>query len=318
MKAKSPVSPASTSKVLLDLAGCAWAAAPFAQPLNQSRESNPSSEDLREPKSLAPSSHILGSATLSAASGSSCEPPCMRLPQPVLLEAPMLALSISGLTKRFAANMVLQDICLEIEPTQIVALIGQNGAGKSTLLSCIVGTIIADAGKIEIAGHGLKTAPIRSRAALRYLPQEIELPAGLSGREILELHAAIFEAPLTASAIEFAALGEHLDHLATTYSVGMRRRLLLAAISLGKAALWVADEPFAGLDRPSQTTAITLLRARAAAGAGVLVAAHDPGEPWLAELGAKALFLRDGHLHSDDSSPLSTYKLRPAQSARQP
>ena len=215
----------------------------------------------------------------------------------------MLALSISGLTKRFAANTVLQGICLEIKPQQIVALIGHNGAGKSTLLSCIAGTIIADVGEIAIAGHDLKAAPMRSRAALRYLPQEIELPAGLSGRELLELHAAIFEAPLTASAIELAALKESLEHLATTYSVGMRRRLLLAALSLGKAALWVADEPFAGLDRPSQTAAIALLRARAAAGAGVLVAAHDADEPWLRELSATALFLRGGRLHSDNSNP---------------
>ncbi len=214
----------------------------------------------------------------------------------------MHALSISGLSKRFAANTVLQDIRLEIEPTQIVALIGHNGAGKSTLLSCIAGTVIADTGEIAIAGHDLKTAPIPSRAALRYLPQEIELPAGLSGREILELHAAIFEAPLTASAIEFAALGESLDHLATTYSVGMRRRLLLAALSLGEAALWVADEPFAGLDRPSQIAAMTLLRTRAAAGAGVLVAAHDADEPWIQALGATTLFLRNDHLHSNDAS----------------
>ncbi|HFE44985.1 MAG TPA: ATP-binding cassette domain-containing protein, partial [Nannocystis exedens] len=165
------------------------------------------------------------------------------------------------------------------------------------LLSCIAGTTIADSGEIAIAGHDLKTAPIRARAALRYLPQEIELPAGLSGRELLELHAAIFAAPLTNSAIEFAALGESLDHLATTYSVGMRRRLLLAALSLGEAALWVADEPFAGLDRPSQIAAIALLRARAAAGAGILLAAHDADEPWLQALDAKTLFLHNGHLH---------------------
>ncbi len=208
----------------------------------------------------------------------------------------MSALSISGLSKRFAGRTVLETIDLEIAPSEIVALVGPNGAGKSTLLGCIAGTVIADGGTIAIAGHDLKGAPLPARAALRYLPQEIELPAGITGGELLELHAAIFQAKVEPAAVELAALGDALDHLATTYSVGMRRRLLLAALSLGEASLWVADEPFAGLDRPSQAAAIALLRARAAAGAGILVAAHDVDEPWLAELQARPLHLREGRL----------------------
>lgn len=208
----------------------------------------------------------------------------------------MSPLSITGLSKRFAGHLVLEEISLEVAPGEVVALIGPNGAGKSTLLGCIAGTVIADSGTVTIAGHDLKAAPIAARAALRYLPQEIELPAGLTGRELLELHAAIFAAPMTPAALDLAALGDALDHLATTYSVGMRRRLLLAALSLGDAAVWVTDEPFAGLDRPSQAAALALLRARAAAGAGVLVAAHDIDEPWLRELGARPVVLGEGHL----------------------
>ena len=208
----------------------------------------------------------------------------------------MSALSISGLSKRFAGHAVLVEINLEIASAEIVALVGPNGAGKSTLLGCIAGTVIADSGTVTIAGHDLKAAPLAARAALRYLSQEIDLPAGVTGRELLELHAAIFAAPMTSAAIELAALGDALDHLATTYSVGMRRRLLLAALSLGDASLWVTDEPFAGLDRPSQAAAVALLRARAAAGAGILVAAHDVDEPWLRELGARPVILGDGRL----------------------
>ena len=218
----------------------------------------------------------------------------------MLYSAAVSALSISGLSKRFAGHAVLEEINLEIGPSEIVALVGPNGAGKSTLLGCIAGTVIADSGSVTIAGKDLKAEPIAARRALRYLPQEIELPAGLTGREFLELHAAIFDAPLPPSAIDLAALGEALDHLATTYSVGMRRRLLLAALSVGQAALWVTDEPFAGLDRPSQAAAVSLLRARASAGAGILVAAHDVDEPWLAELQARPVLLGDGRLSTVD------------------
>jgi len=208
-------------------------------------------------------------------------------------------LEISGLSKRFA-DPVLCDISLTIAPGEVIALIGPNGAGKSTLLAAVAGTVIPDAGTIEIAGHDLCAAPLLARAALRYLPQEIDLPAGITGRELLELHAAIFEAPLTPAALDLASLGQALDHLATSYSVGMRRRTLLAALSLGQPALWIADEPLAGLDRPSRIAAITLLKTRAAAGAGVLLAAHEADDPWLADLGAKIVLLDHGTLRADD------------------
>jgi ABC-type multidrug transport system ATPase subunit len=208
------------------------------------------------------------------------------------------ALALAGVRKRYADRPVLADIDLEIARGEVIALIGPNGAGKSTLLGCVAGTVIADAGAIAIAGHDLADAPLRARAALRYLPQEIDLPAGVTGRELLDLHAAIFAAPVSDAALGLADLGEALGYLATTYSVGMRRRALLAALSLGEAALWVVDEPFAGLDRTSHAAALKLLRERAAAGAGILVAAHDVGDPSLRELGARPLLLDDGRLRA--------------------
>lgn len=206
------------------------------------------------------------------------------------------ALVVRGLAKRFGRRTVLAAIDLEISAGEAVALLGPNGAGKSTLLGAIAGTVIADAGSITIAGHDLATAPLEARARLRYLPQEIEPPQGVSGRELLEIHAAIFRAPLAPEALEIADLGESLDQLATTYSVGMRRRLLLAALSLGSGALWVLDEPFAGLDRPSQRAAIELLSRRRAAGAALLVAAHDEEDPMIDRLGARVLKLDGGSI----------------------
>ncbi|MEZ4381536.1 MAG: ABC transporter ATP-binding protein [Nannocystaceae bacterium] len=210
----------------------------------------------------------------------------------------MTALALTGVRKRYADRPVLDGVDLEIARGEVVALIGPNGAGKSTLLGCVAGTVIADAGTVAIAGHDLASAPLRARAALRYLPQEIDLPAGVTGRELLELHGAIFAAPVSDAALALADLGEALDFLATTYSVGMRRRTLLAALSLGEAALWVVDEPFAGLDKASHAAALRLLRERAAAGAGILVAAHDAEDPSLRELDARPLLLSDGRLRA--------------------
>ncbi|MEZ4453661.1 MAG: ABC transporter ATP-binding protein [Nannocystaceae bacterium] len=203
------------------------------------------------------------------------------------------ALAVRGVHKRYGARPILEGVDLSIAAGEAVALVGPNGAGKSTLLGVIAGTVIPDAGTIAIDGHDLVAAPLLARARLRYLAQELDPPQGVRGRELLEIHASIFAAPLAPEAIEIADLGDALDHLATTYSVGMRRRLLLAALSLGQAALWVLDEPFAGLDRPSQESAIALLERRRRAGAGLLVAAHDPEDPTLRRLDARVLQIED-------------------------
>ena len=202
-----------------------------------------------------------------------------------------LPLHIADLGKAYAGRPILRAFDLTMTPGEVVAIVGANGAGKSTLLGAVVGTVAADTGTIRIGGHDLAAEPILARAALRYLPQEVDAPAGLTGREILDLHAAIYRAPLDPAALLLADLDGALDHLATSYSVGMRRRLLLAALLCGAPALWVLDEPFAGLDRPSRARVVEHLRRAAAGRAGVLLAAHDPDEPELTELAARRVVL---------------------------
>lgn len=185
-------------------------------------------------------------------------------------------LRATGLCKRYGARALFEDLGLGVAAGEVAALLGPNGTGKSTLLGCITGAVIADAGRVEIGGHDLETAPIAARAALRALPQEVEVPEGLTGRELLEFHAAVFADPNgQAAAIELADLGPAIDALATTYSVGMRKRLMFAALTLGPAALYVLDEPFAGVDREGRGRMVEALVRALARGAGVLLSAHD-------------------------------------------
>ncbi|MCA9687570.1 MAG: ATP-binding cassette domain-containing protein, partial [Myxococcales bacterium] len=145
----------------------------------------------------------------------------------------------------------------------------------STLIGCVCGAVIPDAGRVEIAGHDLRDQPIQARRALRYLSQEAELAPGLTGRELLEFHADVFEARGDLDrAIKLADLGPAIELLASTYSVGMRRRLAFACLVPGDAALYVLDEPFAGVDAEGRERLLAWLLARRRAGAAVLLAAH--------------------------------------------
>jgi len=185
-------------------------------------------------------------------------------------------LRATSLRKRYGATTIFAGLDLTVHQSEVVALLGPNGTGKSTLIGCVTGSVIADEGQVEIGGHDLMTAPLASRAALRTLPQEVEVPEGLTGRELLEFHASVFgETQGLDRALALADLGPAIEALATTYSVGMRKRLMFAALLLGDAALYVLDEPFAGVDREGRARMLAAIRGVLARGAGVLLSAHD-------------------------------------------
>ncbi len=187
-----------------------------------------------------------------------------------------LPLRATQLRKSYGPSTLFTGLDLTVAPGEVVALLGPNGTGKSTLIGCVTGAVIADEGRVEIGGHDLHTAPLAARAALRMLPQEVEVPEGLTGRELLEFYAAVFQEPRGLDgALALADLGPAIEGLATTYSVGMRKRLMFAALTLGEARLYVLDEPFAGVDREGRARMVAAVQQALARGAGVLLSAHD-------------------------------------------
>ena len=205
---------------------------------------------------------------------------------------PLTPLRATRLRKRYGATTLFEGLDVTVAPGEVVALLGPNGTGKSTLIGCVTGAVIADEGRVEIGGHDLMRAPLAARAALRTLPQEVEVPEGLTGRELLEFHASVFaETHGLDAALALADLGPAIETLATTYSVGMRKRLMFAALTLGDAALYVLDEPVAGVDREGRERMLAALRKALARGAGVLLSAHEGEELRGVGIDARALDL---------------------------
>ncbi|MEM7157496.1 MAG: ABC transporter ATP-binding protein [Myxococcota bacterium] len=211
--------------------------------------------------------------------------------------SPSPALLVDAVVKRYADRTILDGLTLQVDAGDTVVLRGPNGSGKSTLLGCIAGTVIPDEGRIALAGHDLAKEPIAARAALRYLPQEPEVPPGLGGDELLRFFADVYGDPAGFDkAAAFLDFGDALPRFATTYSVGMRRQLMFAALLPGDGQLLVLDEPFAGVDETGRAKIRAAIEAALARGAGVVIAAHDRDVVDVASLSPRYFDVSTGEL----------------------
>jgi len=202
----------------------------------------------------------------------------------------VIPLEVDGLTKVYAKLTILDGLSFRVSPGEAVALVGPNGTGKSTCIGCVVGGVVPDGGQVKIGGEALARHPIEARRQLRYLAQEVDAPMGLTGREVIEFHADVFgDRTQVEASVRMADLGPSIEHLVTTYSVGMRKRLMFSSLMAGRGRLYVLDEPFAGIDGEGRTRMVAWLKKRLADGAGMLLAAHDSDVPELDAIEARRL-----------------------------
>ncbi len=190
------------------------------------------------------------------------------------------AVVIKGLQKRYGNIQAVKDVSLQIEPGEIFGLLGPNGAGKTTTIRCLCTLTLPDAGNLEVMGVSVVADPRQVRQRLGYIAQEVALDKVLTGRELLELQAAIYHLPgKLAKAridqmIELLELTNWADKKTGTYSGGLRKRLDLAAGLLHQPDVLVLDEPTVGLDIESRSAVWRFLRQLQAAGTTILITSH--------------------------------------------
>ena len=155
-----------------------------------------------------------------------------------------------AVTKRYGPILAVDGASLSIQRGEVYSLIGANGAGKSTLIRMLVGITEPDAGRILICGEDLAHRLPKTKRHLGYLPEELILYDRLTGREYLELVAGLKESDpaLIADELDFFELSHVAQKLVGAYSLGMRKKLGLAAAMIGSPDILVLDEPLNGLD----------------------------------------------------------------------
>lgn len=180
-------------------------------------------------------------------------------------------------SKSYGSQRVLNDFNFALEPGCVTALLGPNGAGKSTVAGLMTGRLAVDAGKVSL--FGLEPRDRRARARMGIMLQSSGLPDVLTVREVIDLHASHFARRLTIDhVLEEAGLVELKNRRCGKLSGGEKRRVQFALAISGAPDLLVLDEPTTGFDPEARRAMWQLVRAKAEAGAAVLLATHHMDE----------------------------------------
>ena len=167
------------------------------------------------------------------------------------------ALKVENLTKIYSSKSptkikALNNLNLEVKEGEIFGLLGPNGAGKTTFLNILAGTVIKNSGSVNVWGYDLDKNPRQVRSSIGIVPQEINLDAFFSPKNLLELQAGLYGIPkkdrITDTILKLVSLENQANTYARSLSGGMKRRLLMAKAMVHRPPVLVLDEPTAGVD----------------------------------------------------------------------
>ncbi|WP_433954135.1 ABC transporter ATP-binding protein [Curtobacterium flaccumfaciens] len=194
--------------------------------------------------------------------------------QPVVLAA-------SGLVKRYGQTLAVDEVDLEIRQGSIFGVVGPNGAGKTTTLSMITGLLRPDAGSVTVLDHDVWADPTAAKRSLGVLPDRLRLFDRLTGAQLLYYSATLrgldgaTARKRSADLAEAFGLGEALGRQVADYSVGMAKKIALAATLIHSPRVLVLDEPFESVDPVSAATITDILRRYTRGGGTVVLSSHS-------------------------------------------
>ena len=185
-------------------------------------------------------------------------------------------LIVESVTKRYGETLAVDGVSVRVGSGEVYALLGANGAGKSTLIRMMTGLSEPDSGRVTVCGEDVGRHPLAAKRRVGYLPEELYFYQRLTGREYLELVAGLkgADAGLAAEESEFFELKAVEGKWVGGYSLGMRKKLGLAAAFLGGPSVLVLDEPLNGLDVEMMRKLRLRIQSERGRGAAFVVSSH--------------------------------------------
>ena len=187
-------------------------------------------------------------------------------------------IAAAGLRKAYGPVLVLDEVTLDVPAGQCLALLGPNGAGKTTLLRILATVVRPSAGSLRLDGIDALRDPEAARARIGMVAHGSYVYEDLTAMENLRFWAAMGGLDTRPERLRERLQAVELDGVAheraRTFSAGMKRRLGLARVTLGRPRVLLLDEPFTGLDRRAQKWLDEFLLAFKAGGGVVVLATH--------------------------------------------
>ena len=164
-------------------------------------------------------------------------------------------LEIKNFSKSYKnGKNVVKNISIKVKQGEIFAFIGHNGAGKTTTIKSIVGILEFNEGDILIDGISIKNDPLKCKSNIAYIPDNPDIYESLTGVQYLNFIADIFNVSKgdRENLIKFYSdkfeMTNFLGDLISSYSHGMKQKLVIISSLIHKPKLLILDEPFVGLD----------------------------------------------------------------------
>ena len=189
-------------------------------------------------------------------------------------------LEAQALSKHYRRLPAIENVSFQLGAGELVGYLGPNGAGKSTTVKIITGMLKPNGGRVLFEGRNIQDNLPAFRASLGYVPEEAQLYPHLSGLEYLQLIGRLrgMQEPLLAlkanRMLALLSLASWRHTQISSYSKGMRQRVLIAAALMHNPKLLIFDEPLSGLDVVSARLLKDLLQALAAQGKAILYISH--------------------------------------------
>lgn len=192
-------------------------------------------------------------------------------------------LSVQGLTAAYRDEPVLWDVSFSVPEGRLVGVVGPNGAGKTTLLKAAMGLVRPVAGAVEIFGRPLA----KVRREVGYVPQRgsVDWDFPTDARDVVEMgtygrlgwlrRPGAAERRTAERCLERVGMRDLAGRQIGELSGGQQQRVFLARALAQDARLYLADEPFVGVDYRTERVVVDLLRELRDEGRTVVVVHHD-------------------------------------------
>lgn len=211
--------------------------------------------------------------------------------------------SIKDLKMSFGVKQVLKGINLEIQSGQIIGYIGPNGAGKSTTVKILLGILQGFEGQVKVFGEDIASGNIEYKKKIGYVPETADIYETLTAREYLtfigELYGMNFESVehKAEKLMSLFGIGENYNSRISSFSKGMKQKVLIISSLLHNPDILFFDEPLSGLDANSVMIFKEIITELAAQGKTIFYSSHIMEV--VEKISDRIILINDGQIVAD-------------------